>query len=316
MSSQFVINNDLKQIVFDEIVNSATISIKSLKSLQTTDKFFESISTPMINIAKNKFTKRFCKERNITNFFKIIKNSLFDYNKINEILILIDNNQYSELQQYAIMDIETKITYEVNNNTFILFQFIKYCIIQQNKAELRDEITSIIDKPLFTFFDKVYDISRSKTINKKSITSSFSIPLDEDWYRISFNIYYIYFINRLYNDNVNVTMLHYKEFFKYNMVTDLETSKRNIRFVYHQYLKFEEEKTDNDFVYIASFMIFNIINELYSNHGNEVIKISYRDDDDIYHMRKEIRTIYKEFKEKLENKTGSKSRQILEYASK
>jgi len=324
-----LINDDLKQIVFDEIINSASISIKSLKNLQTTDKFFESITTPIINIASNKFTKGFCQERKIENIFKIIKDSLFDYNKIDDILISINNDQYDVLKEKVKIKVDN-ISHNANNNTFIIFQFIKYCVVKQNKANLTQEIITIIDEPLFDFFHKVYNISPIMKISKistlrNSRTSKDVLPplfdhtiLDEEWYRVSFNIYYIYYMSRLYNDGFSVTMHHYKEFAKYTLTTNLEDAKKNIQFVYHQYLEFEKKRVDNVFVYIASFMIFNMMNELQTVERNEVIRIYYNDDDDDrFYLRKKLQDIYQEFKEILEKekyKTGSKAQQILKYA--
>lgn len=100
-----------------------------------------------------------------------------------------------------------------------------------------------LDAQSVDFFDNIYTISKSMSpksklspnTSPKCVEYFNSTNIDWHWHLVNFNIYYIYEIVRLHNDNCKVRITKYNQFDKYIVSHHEDVMKRSIKYIIQQY---------------------------------------------------------------------------------
>jgi len=303
------IPDDLSEKILNDLLASPRISITTLKNMSRMNKYIHDKIGKQLFVFSHKNVKFFCKLQNIGNILPIIKDSIFDFENLYNILLYIEDDK--QIKNLFPLPLNSKISIKCMNATFVIFQLIKFHIVKCMKPH------DVIDKLLFDFFDNIYTISKSASPKSKqspntrhiSVEDFNSTNIDWHWHLVNFNIYYIYEIIRLHKENCKVRITKYNQFDKYVVSNNEDVMKKSIKYIIQQSQTF-----NNDiFIYIYSFIIFKICHR--NINKNDTIIILYEEAEDTYKVRSTVGKIYELFKTKLYEINSTTSRNILEYAS-
>jgi len=303
------IPDDLSEKIMNDLLASQHISISTLKNMSRTNKYIHDKIGKQLFVYSHKNVKNFCKLQNISNILPIIKDSIFEFENLYNILLYIEDDK--QIKKLFPLPLTSKISIKCMNATFVIFQLIKFHIVKCMKSH------DVIDKLLFDFFDNIYTISKSASLKSKQSPNTSPIHVEDfnstnidwHWHLVNFNIYYIYEIVRLYKDNCKVRIIKYNQFDKYVVSRNEDVMKKSIKYIIQQY----QMLNDDIFIYIYSFIIFKICN--HNINKNDTIIILHEEDEDTYKVRSTVGKIYDLFKTKLYEINNTTSRNILEYAS-
>jgi len=333
---------DLQEQIILSFFESPSTTVKMMQTFNKSKKEHSHIIQNMLSVQCRKLTNSFCELKKINNILPIVKCSLFDYEQLNTVLNNIDelrkkrsvkltNEKNRELIQQIsnnlTFDIKKKVSLECNNSTFCIFQFIKFYTIKSDTSYLVEDVVGFVDSCLFDFFEKVYNSNKSvvsKTLNQDSIT----IPdytddvLDNNWYNVCFNLYFIYNIQQMYKEQKRVSITIFNSLIKYlkpysqaledpsNIEYTLDELYVDIKFVVNSESSLQEQNQTPHYSLIFAYILFQLLKNNEQWKTESMLKTNER--------RLSIGDICQMFKNKL-NEIEIKSiqtqcRQILDIA--
>jgi hypothetical protein len=293
--------DDLSKKILNDLMSSRNLSASTLKTLSKANKSLNKDINKKLYIFNHKTITKFCKFQNIDNVLPIIDQSIFSYEVLIDILEYIEKQTMKNKAQFKnLFPVSVRsVSYSCLNNTFVVFQIIKHSLILHNKC------SDGLDVILFDFFEDVYTLKRSQikgSPTKESSVAKFGPSQIVMWHLIGFNLYYVYDIYRMYQDNCKISMCCYKQFDKYLFSYDKDVLKRSIKFTaeeYHSLLTMKEYHPSYDydvFINILSYIAFRLSRNV--TNGSEIITLRHEDDhnEEIHKERVTIDTILKRMK--------------------
>ena len=297
--------DDLSKKILKSMTLLPSLSSQTLKSLANSHKMAKEEITNHLTIVNHKNIKKFVKYQNIGNVLLVIQRSMFSLEDLIDILDYVENND--EINKNAFQElfpeVQQRPSSDCLNNTFIVYQIIKHTFIMSNKSQ------EVLDEILVDFFEEVYMFRTTslKSFNKNFISlSDFTVSDVGTWHLIGFNLYYVYQMYRMYQDNYNINMNQYKQIQKYIFSYDTNVLKSSIQYIAEQYYYFAQTKEFfidyKIYTYILSFILFKLYKDENTN-DSDIIKIRHEEGYDIYKERININTVIERFEEYL-NKIG------------
>lgn len=306
--------DDLSTKILNDIMTSPSLSIKTLKSLANSNKMIKKEMNLHLFIINHKNIKKFVKYQNVGNILLVIEKSMFSLESLISILEYVENK--SEINESEFKGLFPKLRQRPSsdclNNTYVIYQIIKHTFIMNNRPfEVMDEI-------LIDFFEDVYMFKKPtlKSFNTYSTTISTNFKASDigTWHLTGFNLYYLYEIYRMYQDNYKITMTQYKQIDKYIFSYDMNVLKRSIQYITEQYYSFANTKEYVHYkilVYILSYIVFKLSKQENVNHS-DIITIRHEDEYESYKERITIDTVISRFQEYLNDIGDNTSMKILD----
>lgn len=305
--------DDLSRKILNDIMTSPSLSTKTLKSLANSNRTIKNEMNQHLYIINHKNIKKFVKYQNVGNILLVIEKSMFSLESLIAILEYVENK--SEINESEFKELfpllRQRPSIDCLNNTYVIYQIIKHTFIMNNRPfEVMDEI-------LIDFFENVYMFKKPslKSFNKDSMTiSSFEASDIGTWHLTGFNLYYLYEVYRMYQDNYKITMSQYKQIDKYIFSYDTNVLKRSIQYITEQYYLFANTKEYINYkilVYILSYIVFKLYKQENVNHS-DIITIRHEDEYESYKERISIDTVISRFEENLNDIGDNTSMKILD----
>lgn len=316
---------DLSNLIWEQVFTSKKLSPTILKSLSQTNKNLNKYLNERLPIYNHKHVKGFCKIHDIGNIIPIVGHSIFSFERLSSIIQYISdkNVKSTETSFKKLFPVfSTKPSTTCLNNTFIIYQLIKYCIVMMRNTS---ELVDWIDDALFQLFENVYSLYKLSSSSPSPSSSSSSyrrtsvtlvtpvrgddIPefssnnLEYKWHLIGFNLYYVYEIMRMYQDNIRVTITKYKQFEKYIFSSHTKILLNSIAFIEQQFYYLTRWNENNIIIYIFSFMMLRISKDKHIKKEDN-IKLIYEDEDETYKTYSTVQNLVTKFKDHL-HKTNS-----------
>jgi len=277
---------DIHNKILDTYLESPSIDIKTFQKMSQVNQNTRSYYTSSkLRFFKNTITQKFCKLRQIENIFAVIHKSAFDFDRLNFIVNYItksdfqDKKDFNELTRLCKISFTLSTSMKCTNNTFVVFQFLKHRVIMCKKSE---SVQNLMDSILFKYFEDLYrfktnnDISSTKFKGKSSFSSK---NIDFAWHTVGLNLYYVYEINRLFNENKQIVANNFQTIDQYIISCNHEISKNTIKYIVQQ----NNIKSNNNLVMIFSFILLTLLkHNLVKLDDN--IQILFEDEDDSYKL--------------------------------
>ena len=310
--------NDLSNEIWKKLLLSNNIDVETLKKISITNKHFSNKVKNTLELLSHKSVKGFCNLRNIDNIVLFVSNSLFDFEQLNNILKFIEISDFINVKEHInslknLMKLDIKpssFSIEVNNNTFVVFQLLKYHFTKNMQP------FEIIDDALFEYFNNVYIIECSKTESTHKFVENLRIILSNQieytWHIVNFNVYYIYQLHRLFRENKKINMSKFRTFDKYIISYQEDTIKNSIKFIVQQadILKIIDNIEDNkDHIYILSYILFKLSKYI---DNDTSLKIRHIEEFETYHLYHKIGKLNELFRDMLLRINDTISMKILE----
>jgi hypothetical protein len=292
--------SDLHNKILDTYLESPSIDIKTFQKMSEINKNTRSYTSSKLRFFKNTITQKFCKLRQIENIFAVIKESAFDFDRLNSIVNFITETDFQHKKDFNELIRLCEISFSLStsmkciNNTFIVFQFLKHRVIMCKKSE---NVYHLMDSILFKYFENLY---RFKTNNDTSPTKIkekllFSVDnIDFSWHTIGLNLYYIYEVNRLYYEKKQITLNNFKTINKYIISGDHEISKNTVKFIVQQ----NNLKSNDIMLLIFNFILNTLIKQKLVKLDDRV-KILFEEEHDSYKIHFLISKIKEDFSNSL-----------------
>ena len=274
---------DLHNKILNTYLESPSIDVKTLQKMSQINKNTRSYTSPKLKFLKNVITQKFCKLRQIGNILLVIKESAFDFERLDYIVNYIAETDFQHKKDFNELIKSCKVSFpssasiKLINNTFIVFQFLKHRVIMCQKSE---SVHRSMDSILFKYFDDLYafKINNDRSPNKMKEKSPFSSKnIDYAWHTVGLNLYYIYEINRLRMEKREITLKDFKTIEKYIISSNHEISKYTVQYIVQQ----NNIKSGDTLGLIFSFILYTLLKQkLVSLDDN--VKILFEEDYESY----------------------------------
>jgi hypothetical protein len=274
---------DLHNKILDTYLESPSIDIKTLQKMSQINKNARSYTSPKLKFLKNAITQKFCKLRQIGNILLVIKESAFDFERLDYIVNYITETSFQHKKDFNELMRLCKISFPLSasikfiNNTFIVLQFLKHRVIMCQKSE---NVHRSMDSILFKYFEDLYafkmnrDISPTKIKGKSTFSSK---NIDYTWHTVGLNLYYMYEISRLYNEKMQITINNFKTIDKYIISGNHEISKNTVKFIVQQ----NNTKSDDIMLLIFVFILHTLLKQKLVKPDDNV-KVLFEEDYESY----------------------------------